>query len=110
MPARSAREDLDVFEAFPDCFGKSHIFQMDRIRVEREPSEHRVLDGNGLLIDLLEHEMLVAALLGHDRIPCNVLELGFASLACCIEKTNAVYCNDGNFMVIEKQNGACVRQ
>ena len=41
------------------------------------PAEQRVLDGPRLLVNLLEHEVLVAALLGHDRIPGNLRSLDF---------------------------------
>ena len=46
-----------------------HVGQDHAARLGGDPSAEGVGDGARLLVDLLEHEVPVAALLGHDRIP-----------------------------------------
>ena len=104
VPARAASQNPDVLEAFPHLIGKRDVFQMNGVRVERKSSQDRVFDRDRLLIDFLEHEMFVAALFRHDRIPGDVLELWLPAPAGSIQEANAVARNDGDFMVVEKQN------
>src|SRR5438094_7003555 len=110
MPTRAAGENANVFEALPYVIAEFDVFEVDGIRVERKSSKYRVLDGDGLLVNLLEHEMLVAALFRHDGIPRDVLELGLAFLTGDVEQADAVTCHDGNFVIVEKQNGPGVRK
>ena len=70
-----------MLEALPHVIAKRGVFEMDGIGVERKSSEDRVLDSDGLLIDFFKHEMLVAALFGHYRIPRDLLELRLAAPA-----------------------------
>ncbi len=44
-------------------------FEVGVMRLEQEPAAQRVGDGARLLVDLLEHEVRVAALLGLRRVP-----------------------------------------
>src|SRR5437879_577221 len=97
-----------MFELLPNIVCKPDVFEMDSVRIQRKSSEDRVLDRYGLLINFLQHEMLIAALFRHDRIPRDVLELRLPSLAGCVQQTNAVAGNDRYLMVIEKQNRARV--
>ena len=110
MPARTAGKNPDMLEALPYVFAQLDILQMDGVRIERKSAEDRVLDRDGLLINFLEHEVLVAALFRHDRIPGDVLELRLALVTGRIEQANAVTRNHGDFMVVEKQNRSRVRQ
>ena len=49
--------------------GDVQVLEEDLAAVERDAAEDRVARGGRLLVDLLEHEVLVAALLRRDRIP-----------------------------------------
>ena len=49
------------------------VLEEDLAAVERDAAEDRVARGGRLLEDLLEHEVLVAALLRRDRIPQHAL-------------------------------------
>ena len=49
--------------------GDVQVLEEDLAPVERHAAEDRVADGRGLLEDLLEHEVPVAALFGRDRVP-----------------------------------------
>src|SRR5262249_40057747 len=108
MPTRTAGENADVLEAFPNFVAESDVFEMNAAGVQRKPSEDRVLDGDRLLVNLLEHEMLVAALLGHDRIPRDVLELRLAVRAGPVHELDSVACDNGNLIVVKKQNRSSV--
>ena len=52
-----------------------HVAEEHASRVERHPAEDGLADGLRLLVDFLEHEVLVAGLLGHHRVPRHVLRL-----------------------------------
>ena len=110
MPTGSAGEDPDIFETLPDSVGESHVFQMNPIGIQRKSTENRVLDGDWLFVDFLQHEMLVAALLRHDRVPRDVLELGLAAVTSRIKQPNTVLTDYGDLMIIEKQNRSRVWQ
>ena len=69
MPTGSAGEDANVPKTFPLVFRKGNILQVDLVGIQRKSAKDRVADGGRLLINFLEHEMLVAALFSHDRIP-----------------------------------------
>src|SRR6185369_11148927 len=70
MPRRTTRRDLDRSEPFEVGLGDVvHLVEKYLTAVERDSSLHRVANGARLLVNFLEHEMLEAALLRHDRIP-----------------------------------------
>ena len=54
-------------------FGDLHLLEEDLAGVLRDAAEDRLARGGRLLEDLLEHEVLVAGLLRHDRIPQHAL-------------------------------------
>jgi hypothetical protein len=49
------------------------VLEEDLAAIERHAAEDGVARGGRLLVDLLEHEVLVAALLRRDRIPQHAL-------------------------------------
>ena len=53
--------------------GDVHLVEEDLAGVLRNAAEQRVAHGARLLEDFLLHEMLEAALFGHDRVPGDVL-------------------------------------
>src|SRR5262245_40746423 len=108
MPARTASKDTNVLEALPNIIAECNVFQMNPITLERESSKDRVLDRDGLLINFFEHEVFVPAFFSHDRIPGDVLELRLPTLTRVIEQTNAVACDDCDFMIVEEEDRSCV--
>src|SRR5258708_8301171 len=73
MPARSAGHDADLLKVAELLFGNLHFAQKNLAGILRNAAEQRVADGARLLENLLLHEMLVAALFGHDGIPGDML-------------------------------------
>ena len=55
--------------------GDIHLVQENAAGFLAHAAQRRVAHGARLLKDFLEHEMLVAALFGHDRVPQNVRDL-----------------------------------
>ena len=95
-----------MFKSLPDIICKGDVFEMNGVGVERKPSEYRVLDRDRLLINFLEHEMLVAALFRHDRVPRDVLKLRLPSVSGRIQQAYAVTRDDSHLVIVEKQDGA----
>ena len=54
--------------------GDLHVGEEDVAGVEGDAAEGGVADGAGLLVDFLEHEVLVAGLFGLDGVPGDALE------------------------------------
>ena len=54
-----------------------HLVEEDVAGILGDAAERGVADGARLLVDFLEHEVLVAALFRHDRVPGDVLDLAF---------------------------------
>src|SRR5262249_15483623 len=75
VPGRATRRDLDVGEAAELLALDLHRVQKYAARVERYATQSSVADGARLLVNLLEHEMLEAALFSLDRIPVDALNL-----------------------------------
>src|SRR5438552_7000468 len=95
-----------MFKSLPDIIRKRNVFEMNGVGVERKASKYRVLDRYRLLINFLEHEMLVAALFRHDRVPRDVLKLRLPSVSGRIQQAYAVTCDDSHLVIVEKQDGA----
>ena len=74
VPRRAAGDDRDLLQraqtSRPAMFRSSRKISSP---IERDAAEDRVARGGRLLEDLLEHEVLVAALLRRDRIPQHAL-------------------------------------
>ena len=69
MPRRAAGDDGDLLERAEGLVRDVEVLEEDLAAVERDAAEDRVARGGRLLEDLLEHEVLVAALLRRDRDP-----------------------------------------
>ena len=69
MPRRAAGHDEYFFHAAQSLRAQPDLFQVDCAGLLRYPAPDRVHDRTGLLVYLLEHEVTVTALLGHDRVP-----------------------------------------
>jgi len=75
VPACSTGDNAHLLELAELLLGDLHFVEEDFSGVLRDAAEQSVADGARLLEDLLLHEMLVAALLGHDGIPGDVVGL-----------------------------------
>ena len=73
VPRRPAREDRDPLDRGQLRFGDLHFLEKHPSGVLRHAAEDRLAGRGRLLEDLLQHEVLVAGLLGHDRVPQHAL-------------------------------------
>ena len=73
VPRRAARQDRDALDGLELRVGDLHLLEEHLAGVLRDAAENRLARGGRLLEDLLEHEVLVAGLLRHDRIPEHAL-------------------------------------
>ena len=75
VPAGPAGHDPDLAE-FLELFRRDiHLVEEDAARFLSDPAQGGVPHRARLLVNLFEHEMLVAALFRHDRVPQNVRHL-----------------------------------
>ena len=65
----AARHQDDALQPRDDVGVELHVREHHRAALEVHAAPHGVGGGPRLLEDLLQHEMAIAALLGHDRIP-----------------------------------------
>ena len=80
---RPAGDDDDLVDLAQLVVGQPHLVQGQRA-VRADPAEQRVGDRLRLLGDLLEHEVVVAALLGGGRVPVDVV-VGRTSAGAAVE-------------------------
>ena len=74
MPARAAgQEHHALARRLSSLGGRAQLLEMDLALVEADPPEQRVAHRARLLVDLLQHEVAVAALLGLHRVPGDAL-------------------------------------
>ena len=77
---RAARDDDDLVDVAQVLVGQPHLVEREPPS-SVEPAEQGVGDGLGLLGDLLEHEVVVAALLGGGDVPVDVEGLAVDGVA-----------------------------
>ncbi len=90
MPTRSAGDDADLLELAELLFGDLHFVQEDSSRVLRDAAQKSVAHGARLLENLLLHEVLVAALFGHDGIPGDMVRGAIDWAAVVIHHAHAI--------------------
>jgi hypothetical protein len=73
-----------------------------------EPAEQRLADGLRLLVDLLEHEVLVALLLGRVDVPADRVAVRFGGGAVDVDDLDAVGADAGDLAVEERGDVAGV--
>src|ERR1051325_10526546 len=109
MPRRAARSDLDRSETFEISLRDvAHLVEKHLTAVERDSSLHGVANGARLLVNLLEHEMLEAALFRHDRIPRDPLNRRLHRIAFEVCHAHGVAIDDRDLAVAEKEDVARV--
>ena len=102
MPAGAASGDGNAGRVAEVGLGDLHVGEKDLAGVERDAAEGGVADGAGLLVDLLEHEVLVAGLFGLDRVPGDALGLELFGCAVEVSEGNAVDGEGGDLVVVEE--------
>ena len=68
----------------------------------------RILDRLRLLVDLLEHEMLISVLLSRIDIPIDMLRLLLDCLSIHIKEFNLIFRQTGNLAIFNEINISCV--
>jgi hypothetical protein len=74
VPTGAAGGDGDLGGVAQVGLGDVHLGEEDLAGVGRDAAEDSVADGARLLVDFLEHEVLVAGLLGHHGVPGDALD------------------------------------
>ena len=92
------------------CSRDVHLVEKNLAGLLRDSAEQRVADGARLFEDFLLHEMLEAALFGHDRVPGDVLGGAIDRMAFKIDEANALRSKHGDFAIAEEENAAGVLQ
>src|SRR5882762_5761409 len=103
MPARSAGDDAHLLEFAELLLRNCHVVQENLSGVLRNAAEQRVADGARLLENLFLHEVLVAALFRHDRVPRDVLRGALDRAAVMVHHTDALLGEYGDVAVGEKK-------
>ena len=86
------------------------VLEEDPAAIERDAPENRVARGGRLLVDFLEHEVLVAALLRRDRIPQHPLRGLRHRAPVVVGELDARPRDDRHFLVAEEHDVARVAQ
>ena len=108
VPRGSAGGDGDL-DGVAEVFGGDlHFLEEDLAGVERDAAEGGVADGAGLLVDLLEHEVLVAGLFGLDGVPQDALDFEGERVGVEVGEGDAGGGEDGDFAVGEEVDVAGV--
>ena len=108
VPTGSASGDVDFFRRAQLIFSDLHLFEEDLSGVLRNAAQGGVADGAGLLVNFLEHEMLVSALFGHDRVPGDVLHRTGDGLAVEVGELHAFRSDDREVAIAEEEQIARV--
>ena len=108
MPGGAAGGDGDAGGFLELLRGDGHVGEEDFAGVERDAAEGGVADGAGLLVDFLEHEVLVAGLFGLDGVPGDALGLEGAGVAVEVGEGDAGGGEGGDFAVLEEVDVAGV--
>src|SRR6185312_12429428 len=81
VPGGAAGGDGDLAGGFDVSGSEVEVVEEDVAGVEGDAAERGVADGAGLLVDLLEHEVLVAGFFGLDGVPGDALDFEMERLA-----------------------------
>src|SRR5207244_8476059 len=104
MPGGAARQNRNAPDSSERSFWHVDLFEKHRAGILRDASEERFARRHGLLEDLLEHEMPVAGLLGHGRIPHHTLRRSRDGTSEEVRERYAGPRNHRHFLVPEKND------
>ena len=108
VPGGSAGGDGDLAGVADLVVGDVQVVEEDVAGVEGDAAEGGVADGAGLLVDFLEHEVLVAGLFGLDGVPGDALDFEREGGAVEVGEGDACGGEDGDFAVLEEVDVAGV--
>src|ERR1700736_5453644 len=108
VPARAARNDFHVAKSTELFLTDVHRIEEDFSGFLRNSAEQSVADRARLLEDFLLHEVLEATLLGHDRVPGDVLGRSNECAALEVDQTDSLRRQDGDFAVAKEEDAARV--
>ena len=108
VPTGAAGDDLTDGEIPEFLLGDVQLVEKDFAGVEGDAAEKRVADGARLLENFLLHEMLEAALFGHDGVPGDVLGGTVDGVAVKIHEADALRSEHGDVAVGEEEDVARV--
>ena len=108
MPGGAAGGDGDLGGVAEVVVGDGHVGEEDLAGVRRDAAEDGVADGAGLLVDFLEHEVLVAGLFGLDGVPGDALDFERDGCAVEVGEDDAGESEDGDFAVGKEMDVAGV--
>ena len=104
MPGRAAREDDHAGDGPEPLDRDVELAEKDPARLERRAPEHRLAGRPRLLEDLLQHEVPVAGLLRHHRVPVDALGVGGDRRAREIGVGHAAGGDDGHLAVAQEHD------
>ena len=110
VPTGAAGDDLDGLKILKFLLADVHLVEKDFAGFLRNSAEQRVAHGARLFEDFLLHEMLEAALFGHDGVPGDVLGGTIDGMALKIHEADALRREDGDFAIAEEEDAAGVLQ
>ncbi len=108
MPRGAAGGDGDAGGGAELFGGDLHVGEEDLAGVERDAAEGGVADGAGLLVDLLEHEVLVSSFFCLDGVPGDALGVEGLGGAGEVGEGDAVGGEGGDLSVLEEVHVAGV--
>ena len=109
MPAGAARPRCgDAGGVAELLLGDLELVEEDFAGVEGDAAEGGVADGAGLLVDFLEHEVLVTGFFGLDGVPGDALRGEGLGVVVEVGEDDAGGGEGGDFEVVEEVNGAGV--
>ena len=101
---------LDLAEARELLRADIHLVQENAAGFLAHAAQRGVADGARLLKDFLEHEVLVAALFGHDGVPQDVRDLAVHGAAVEIAQPHAGWREDGHIAIGQEEHVARVAE
>ena len=110
MPTGAAGDDFHVAESLEFLVSDIHFIEEDFAGFLRDAAEQGIAHRAGLLENFLLHEMLEAALFGHDRVPANVLGRTVDDVTLEVRELHSLRGEHGDFAIAEEKHAARVRE
>ena len=98
-------DDHDPLDVAQEVVIQIDVGEVDAVQA-RQPVGDRLGDGIGLLVDLLEHEGLVAALLGGVLVPGDLLGFALLHVALGVRDRHVALVDGDDLVVLDAQRGA----